>query len=122
MLDKANSYREELIDKVSMFDDELAEKFLWWEEISINLIKKAIRKWTITWELYPILCWSALGNKWVQLVLDAVIDYLPTPLDRGAMKWVDPDHPEKILERKPDNNEPVSAIAFKIMSDLFVGI
>lgn len=121
MLDKANSYREELIDKVSMFDDELAEKFLWWEEISIDLIKKAIRKWTITWELYPILCWSALGNKWVQLVLDAVIDYLPTPLDRGAMKWVDPDHPEKILERKPDNNEPVSAIAFKIMSDPFVG-
>jgi len=64
MLEKAKIYREALIDKVSMFDDELAEKFLWWEEISIDLIKKAIRKWTISSQLYPIFCWSALGNKW----------------------------------------------------------
>lgn len=122
MLAKVNEYREILIDKVSMFDDELAEKFLWWEEISIELIKRAIRNWTINNELYPILCWSALGNKWVQLVLDAVIDYLPTPLDRWTMKWLDPDDETKILERKPDDNEAVSAIAFKIMTDPFVWI
>ncbi len=121
MLEKAKTYREALIDKVSMFDDELAEKFLWWEEISIELIKKAIRKWTISSKLYPILCWSALWNKWAQLILDAVIDYLPSPLDRWSMKWIDPDHHDKIIERKPDNNEPVSAIAFKIMTDPFVG-
>lgn len=121
MVEKAKEYREAMIDKVSMFDDELAEKFLWWEDISIELIKKAIRKWTISGSLYPIFCWSALGNKWVQLGLDAVIDYLPTPLDRGAMKWVDPDDLSKIIERKPDDNEPVSAIAFKIMTDPFVG-
>jgi elongation factor G len=121
MLSKAESYREALIDKVSMFDDELAEKFLWGEEISIDLIKKAIRKWTITGQLYPILCGSALGNKWAQLILDAVVDYLPSPLDRGIMKWMDPDHDDKVLERKADDNDPVAAIAFKIMSDPFVG-
>ncbi len=121
MLEKSKIYREALIDKVSMFDDELAEKFLWWEEISIELIKKAIRKWTISSQLYPIFCWSALGNKWVQLGLDAVIAYLPSPLDRWSMKWVDPDDLTKIIERKPDDNEPVSAIAFKIMTDPFVG-
>ena len=121
MLEKSKIYREALIDKVSMFDDELAEKFLWWEEISIDLIKKAIRKWTITSQLYPIFCWSALGNKWVQLGLDAVVDYLPSPLDRWSMKWVDPDNLTKIIERKPDDNDPVSAIAFKIMTDPFVG-
>jgi len=121
MLEKSKTYREALIDKVSMFDDELAEKFLWWEEISIELIKKAIRKWTISSKLYPILCWSALWNKWAQLILDAVIDYLPSPLDRWSMKWIDPDHHDKIIERKPDDNEPVSAIAFKIMTDPFVG-
>lgn len=121
MLEKAKIYRESLIDKVSMFDDELAEKFLWWEEISIDLIKKAIRKWTISGQLYPIFCWSALWNKWVQLGLDAVIAYLPSPLDRWSMKWVDPDDLTKIIERKPDDNEPVSAIAFKIMTDPFVG-
>ncbi|MCF7835339.1 elongation factor G [Candidatus Gracilibacteria bacterium] len=122
MLAKVNEYREILIDKVSMFDDELAEKFLGGEEISIELIKRAIRNGTINNELYPILCGSALGNKGVQLVLDAVIDYLPTPLDRGTMKGLDPDDETKILERKPDDNEAVSAIAFKIMTDPFVGI
>ena len=110
-----------MIDKVSMFDDELAEKFLGGEEPSIDLIKKAIRKGTISSNLYPILCGSALGNKGVQLVLDAVIDFLPSPLDRGAMKGIDPDDETKILERKPSDDEPVSAIAFKIATDPFVG-
>jgi elongation factor G len=104
-----------------MFDDELAEKFLWWEQISIELIKRAIRKWTITGELYPIMCGSALWNKWVQLVLDAVIDFLPSPLDRGEVVWIDPDDETKTITRKPDDNQPVCAIAFKIMTDPFVG-
>ncbi len=121
MLEKAKKYREEMIDKVSMFDDELAEKFLAWEDPSIELIKKAIRKGTITSNLYPILCGSALGNKWVQLVLDAVLDFLPCPLDRGSMKGIDPDDETKILERQPNDTEPVSAIAFKIATDPFVG-
>ncbi len=121
MLEKSKKYREEMIDKVSMFDDELAEKFLAGEEPSIDLIKKAIRKGTITGELYPIMCGSALGNKWVQLVLDAVIDFLPTPLDRIAIKGIDPDDETKVIERKIDDKEPVAAIAFKIATDPFVG-
>ena len=121
MLEKAKQYREEMIDKVSMFDDELAEKFLAGEEISLELIKRAIRKGTTTNELYPIMCGSALGNKGVQLALDAVIDFLPSPLDRGSMKGIDPDDETKILERKPDDKEPVAAIAFKIATDPFVG-
>ncbi|MCX6823669.1 MAG: elongation factor G [candidate division SR1 bacterium] len=121
MLEKSKKYREEMIDKVSMFDDELAEKFLAGEEPSIDLIKKAIRKGTITSNLYPILCGSALGNKGVQLVLDAVLDFLPCPLDRGSMKGLDPDDETKILERQPNDTDPVSAIAFKIATDPFVG-
>lgn len=121
MLAKAESYREAMIDKVSMFDDELAEKFLGWEEISMELIKKAIRKWTITGELYPIMCGSALWNKWVQLVLDAVIDYLPSPLDRWEVIWMDPEDEEKTITRHPDDNQSVCAVAFKIMTDPFVG-
>ena len=121
MLEKAKTYREEMIDKVSMFDDELAEKFLAGEEVPLDLIKRAIRKGTTTGELYPIMCGSALGNKGVQLVLDAVIDFLPSPLDRGSMKGTDPDDETKIIERKPDDKEPVAAIAFKIATDPFVG-
>ncbi|HCB51848.1 TPA: elongation factor G [Patescibacteria group bacterium] len=121
MVAKCEEYREAMIDKVSMFDDELAEKFLGGEEISIDLIKKAIRKGVISNELYPILCGSSLGNKGAQLMLDAVVDYLPSPLDRGTMKGVDVDDESKVLERKSDDKEPVSAIAFKILTDPFVG-
>ncbi|MFA5748412.1 MAG: elongation factor G [Candidatus Absconditabacterales bacterium] len=121
MKQKVEEYREMLMDKISMFDDELAEKFLAGEDINIELVKKAIRQGTKTNQLYPILCGSALGNKGVQLMLDAVIDYLPCPLDRGAMKGLDPDDETKIIERMPSDDEPVSAIAFKIMTDPFVG-
>ena len=118
---KAEQYREEMIDKVSMFNDELAEKFLGGEEISTELIKKAIRTGVVANALYPIFCGSALGNKGVQLVLDAVVDYLPSPLDRGEMHGHDVDDETKILVRKPATNEPASAIAFKILTDPFVG-
>ena len=118
---QAEEYREKMIDAISMFDDELAEKFLGGEEISVELIKKAIRCGTIQNELYPVLCGTALGNKGVQLVLNAVVDYLPSPIDRGEMVGHNPDNEEQEVRRKPDLNEPASAIAFKIMTDPFVG-
>lgn len=118
---KAEEYREAMIDRISLFDDELAEKYLWWEEVPIDLIKRAIRQWVITNELYPVMCGSSLGNKGTQLMLDAVVDFFPSPLDRGAMKGHDVNDEEKVLERMPDDKEPVSAIAFKIMTDPFVG-
>jgi elongation factor G len=120
MLTKAQEYRELMIDKVSMFDDELAEKFLWWEDISIDLIKNAIRVWVCKNALYPIICWSALKNAWVQFILDYVVDFLPSPLDRGSVHGIDANTGE-IVSRKPDDGDPVSAIAFKIMNDPFVG-
>ena len=118
---QAEEYREKMIDAISMFDDELAEKFLGGEEISVELIKKAIRCGTIQNELYPVLCGTALGNKGVQLVLNAVVDYLPSPIDRGEMVGHNPDNESQEVRRKPDLNEPASAIAFKIMTDPFVG-
>ena len=118
---QAEEYRENMIDAISMFDDELAEKFLGGEEISVELIKKAIRNGTIQNELYPVLCGTALGNKGVQLVLNAVVDYLPSPIDRGEMVGHNPDDEKQEVVRKPALEEPASAIAFKIMTDPFVG-
>lgn len=118
---QAEEYRENMIDAISMFDDELAEKFLSGEEISVELIKKAIRNGTIQNELYPVLCGTALGNKGVQLVLNAVVDYLPSPIDRGEMVGHNPDDEKQEVVRKPALEEPASAIAFKIMTDPFVG-
>ena len=118
---KAEEYREALIDRVSLYDDELAEKYLEGEEISVDLLKRAIRIWTCSGDLFPVMCGSALGNKWVQLMIDAVVDFLPSPLDRGEIVGTDPDDPEKQIIRKSDVNQPASAIAFKIMTDPFVG-
>ncbi len=118
---KAEEYREALIDRVSLYDDELAEKYLEWEEIPVELLKKAIRVGTCSGDLFPVMCGSALGNKGVQLMIDAVVDFLPSPLDRGEIIGTDPDDPEKEITRKSDVNQPASAIAFKIMTDPFVG-
>ena len=118
---QAEEYRENMIDAISMFDDELAEKFLGGEEISVELIKRAIRNGTIQNELYPVLCGTALGNKGVQLVLNAVVDYLPSPIDRGEMVGHNPDNEKQEVVRKPSLDEPAAAIAFKIMTDPFVG-
>ena len=118
---KAEEYREALIDRVSIYDDELAEKYLEGEEIPVELLKKAIRIWTCSGDLFPVMCGSALGNKWVQLMIDAVVDFLPSPLDRGEIIGTDPDDPEKEIKRTADVNQPASAIAFKIMTDPFVG-
>jgi len=119
--DKADEYREKMIDAATMFDDELADLFLEGKEISNELIIRAIRNWTIANELYPIFLGTALQNAWVQLCLDAVVNYLPNPLERGAVVGTDPDDAEKTIERKPSDDEPVSAIAFKIATDPFVG-
>lgn len=121
LLPLAEEWREKMLDTISMFDDELAEKFLGGEEIDVASIKRAIRNGTIQNELYPILCGTALGNKGVQLVLDAILDYLPSPLDRGELKGHHPDREEEEVIRKPELTEPVSAVAFKIMTDPFVG-
>ena len=118
---KAEEYREALIDRVSLYDDELAEKYLEWEQIPEELLKKAIRIWTCSGDLFPVMCGSALWNKWVQLMIDAVVDFLPSPLDRGEIVGTDPDDSEKEVKRTADVNQPASAIAFKIMTDPFVG-
>ncbi len=120
VMDKAEEMREEMLDTLTLFDDDLAEKFLWWEDISIEEIKSALRKWVVSDKLYPIMVGSALKNAWVQLVLDAMVDYLPSPLDIGAIKWTNPDNWEAIT-RKPSEDEPASALAFKIMTDPYVG-
>ena len=111
--------RTELIEAVAEFDDELMEKYLEGEEVSVELIKRAIRKGTLAVEFFPVLCGTALGNTGVKLALDAVIDYLPAPTDIEAIKGVDLDGAG--IERHPSDSEPFSALAFKVMTDPFVG-
>ena len=117
--DIAELKRNELIEAVAEFDDELMEKYLEGEEVSVELIKRAIRKGTLAVEFFPVLCGTALGNTGVKLLLDAVVDYLPSPVDVESIKGVDLDGNE--VERKPSDSEPFSALAFKIMTDPFVG-
>ena len=109
----------ELIEAVAEFDDELMNKYLEGEEVSVDLIKRAIRKGTLAVEFFPVMCGTALGNKGVKLLLDAVVDYLPAPTDIESIKGVDLDGNE--IERKPSDSEPFSALAFKVMTDPFVG-
>lgn len=117
--EEAEMAREDMIEAISWFDDDVAMKFLEGEEITVEEIKKAIRAGVIENELYPVLCGSALKNMWVQLVLDAVVDYLPSPIDRGAISWTNPETGEDD-SRAPWMKQPTSAIAFKIMTDPFV--
>lgn len=122
MQDKVKEYREKLLEKVAENStDELMEKYLGGEEISLEELKAGIRAATITNKIYPVLCGSALQNVGVQLVLDAVSDYLPSPLDVPAMKGTDPDDEEKEIVRNADDSEPFSALAFKIATDPFIG-
>jgi elongation factor G len=117
---QAEEYREKLIEAVAELDEELMEKYLGGEELTIEEIKAAIRKGTTNVEFYPVICGSAFKNKGVQLMLDAVIDYLPSPLDVPAIKGTLPDSEEEV-ERHSDDNEPFSALAFKVMTDPYVG-
>ena len=119
-LEQAQEYREKLIEAVAETDEELMMKYLEGEEITNEELKAGIRKATINVEFFPVLCGSAFKNKGVQLMLDAVIDYLPSPLDIPAIKGINPDTEEE--ETRPaSDEEPFAALAFKIMTDPFVG-
>ncbi|MCK1165386.1 elongation factor G [Streptococcus uberis] len=119
-VDQANEYREKLIEAVAETDEELMMKYLEGEEITNEELMAGIRKATINVEFFPVLCGSAFKNKGVQLMLDAVIDYLPSPLDIPAIKGVNPDTDAE--ETRPaSDEEPFAALAFKIMTDPFVG-
>ncbi|RSK06160.1 Elongation factor G [Streptococcus mitis] len=119
-LDQAQEYREKLVEAVAETDEELMMKYLEGEEITNEELKTGIRKATINVEFFPVLCGSAFKNKGVQLMLDAVIDYLPSPLDIPAIKGINPDTDAE--ETRPaSDEEPFAALAFKIMTDPFVG-
>ena len=119
MVDKAHEYRDKLIEAVAEYNDELMEKYLEGEEISVDLLKSTIRKATIEVKFFPILCADALDDKGTRAMLDAVIDYLPAPTDIDDVKGVDLN--DKEVTRKASDNEPFSALAFKVMNDPFVG-
>ena len=118
-LDLANEYREKLIEKASEFDEDLMMAYLEGEEIDKELLKKAIRKGTLAVEITPVSCGSSYKNKGVQLLLDAIIDYLPSPIDVPAIEGVDLDGNE--VQRHSSDDEPFSALAFKIVTDPYVG-
>ena len=120
MMDLAEEYRENLLEAISEFDDEIMERFLEGKEISIDSIKAAIRKATVSVKMIPVLCGSSHKNRGIQKVLDAIVDYMPSPLDKKAIGGTDPDTGDEI-SRKPSDEEPFSALAFKIMTDPFVG-
>ncbi|CAN0025820.1 unnamed protein product, partial [Chrysoparadoxa australica] len=120
--DAAGVAREELIETLADYDDEFAEKYLGGEDISNDEIKAVIRKATINSGFIPVLCGSAFKNKGVQPLLDAICDYLPSPIDRGEIKGHSAKDNEKEDSRKPDPSDLFSGLAFKITSDPFVGL
>jgi len=117
---RAKEWREKMVETVVETDDELMEKYLEGQEISVEELRRALRKATIGRRLVPVLCGSAFKNKGVQPLLDAVIDYLPSPLDLPPVKGINPNTGE-IEERKPLDTEPFCAYAFKVMSDPYAG-
>ncbi|EHI11767.1 elongation factor G [Mycolicibacterium thermoresistibile] len=121
LADKAEEYRNALLEAVAETDEDLLEKYLGGEELTVEEIKGAIRKLTVTSQAYPVLCGSAFKNKGVQPMLDAVIDYLPSPLDVESVKGHVPGHEDQEIARKPSVDEPFSALAFKIAVHPFFG-
>jgi elongation factor G len=121
LVEKAAEYREKLLETVAESDEALMEKYFGGEELTIEEIKGAIRKMTVASELYPVLCGSAFKNKGVQPMLDAVIDYLPNPLDIGEVIGHKLGDEEVEITRKPSKDEPFSALAFKIAAHPFFG-
>ncbi len=117
--DLVEEKRNELIEAVVEFDDDMMNKYLEGEELTVEEIKSCIRKGTLAVEFFPVLCGTALGNKGVKLALDAVLDYMPSPLDIESIKGVDLDGKE--IVRHPSDNEPFAALAFKVATDPFVG-
>jgi len=119
--EKAQQYREQMIEAVSEGDDTLFEKFVNGEALTVAEIRGGIRKATIAMKIFPVICGSAFKNKGVQTMLDAVVDYLPSPLDIPPVHGIDPDDPEKELIRHASDSEPFSALVFKIMTDPYSG-
>ena len=120
LLEEAQVAREHMLESVVETDDELMEKYFGGEEITEEEIKRAIRTATISGIIVPVLCGTAFKNKGIQPLLDAVVAYMPSPLDVGAVKGIDPKT-EEPMERQPSDEEAFSALAFKILTDPFVG-
>ena len=118
---KAEEYRNTLVEAVAEADEELTEKYLEGEELTVDELKAGIRKLTVAGEAYPVLCGSAFKNRGVQPMLDAVVEFLPSPLDIEAMEGHKPNDEEQILTRRPSKDEPFSALAFKIAAHPFFG-
>ena len=121
MVDKANAARDALLETLADADDEIAEKYLDGAEITVDELKAGIRRATLAAKLNPVLCGTAFKNKGIQPLLDAVVSYLPSPLDIGSIEAHDPKDEEKIIERKPSDSEPLAALAFKIAADPHLG-
>ena len=120
MVDLANEYREKLMDAISVFDDDIAMMYLEGEEVPVDMIKAVIRKATIANEMVPVVCGTSYKNKGVQQVLDAVVDYMPSPLDKKGIKGINPETEEEDF-RPASDEAPFSALAFKIATDPYVG-
>jgi elongation factor G len=121
MVAEANEYREKLLEAVADYDDNLLDKFLHDEPLDPTAVQLAVRKATIAVDMVPVICGSSFKNKGIQKLLDCIINFLPSPMDIPAVEGRDPNHPDKLIQRKHDIDEPTAALAFKIMSDPFVG-
>jgi elongation factor G len=121
LVEKAKVYREQMIEAVSEFDDVLFEKYVHGEALTIDEVKAGIRKATIALKIFPVICGSAFKNKGVQTMLDAVVDYLPSPLDIPPVEGLDVDNPDVKIVRLPSDSEPFAALVFKIMTDPYSG-
>ena len=119
--EQADDARRNLIEKIADIDDEIAELYLEETEIKQDQLMAAIRRATIKLLVTPVLCGAAYKNKGIQLLLDAVVDYLPSPMDLGAVIAQDPDDEERTIQRNPSSNEPFAALAFKLINDPYVG-
>ena len=118
---RADEYHQHLVERVAESDDELMEKYLGGEDLTMDELKAGIRALTVTSELYPVLCGSAFKNKGVQPMLDAVVDYLPSPLDVPPIQGHAPGHEDEVIERHPDADEPFAALAYKVAAHPFFG-
>jgi len=118
---KANAFHNQMVETIVESDDELLHKYMEGESITPQELRQALRRSTIALKLFPVICGTAFKNKGVQPLLDAAVDYLPSPIEIPPVEGLDPDHPDKKVIRKADDNEPLAALAFKIMTDPFVG-
>lgn len=120
-VDQANEYRENLLESIAEFDEELMMAYLEGEEVTIDMIKRAIRAGTLSVDMTPVTCGSSYKNKGVQLLLDAILDYLPSPLDVKAIEGIIPGTEDETETREASDDAPFSALAFKIVTDPYVG-